>query len=103
MGQRGVGVTVTGRQVQQLAGVHNLTAMQCLADLEKLGLLQRRSVGRAYLYSLKRTHCLVRHLVEPVFKAEARVPSRFTDELERVLRDQCLSAVVRWAELQDRP
>ncbi|MDM8004821.1 MAG: nucleotidyltransferase domain-containing protein [Phycisphaerae bacterium] len=85
---------VTGRQVQQLAGVHNLTATRCLDDLERLGLLQRRAAGRAYLYTLKRTHRLVRHLVDPIFKAEGTAPTRFAGELATALRGQCLSAVV---------
>ncbi len=57
---------LTGRQVQQPAGVHNRTAMQCLEDLEQLGLLRRRDVGRAYLYSLRRSHRVVarKNLVE---------------------------------------
>jgi predicted nucleotidyltransferase len=85
---------MTGRQVQQLAGVHNLTANKCLDELERLGLILRWPVGRAYLYSLKRSHCLVRHLVDPIFKAEEAVPSRFAGELERVFCGECLSAVV---------
>ena len=85
---------VTGRQVQQLAGVHNLTATRCLEDLERLGLLQRRAAGRAYFYSLKRSNRLVRHLVDPIFKAEETAPTRFAGELARALRSQCLSAVV---------
>lgn len=85
---------VTGRQVQQLAGVHNLTTTKCLDNLERLGLLQRRAAGRAYLYSLKRSHRLVRHLVDPIFKAEEAAPARFTRELGRALTSQCLSAVV---------
>jgi predicted nucleotidyltransferase len=85
---------VTGRQVQQLAGVHNLTATKCLDNLERLGLLQRRAAGRAYLYSLKRSHRLVRHLIDPIFKAEETAPTRFAGELAQTLRGQCLSALV---------
>lgn len=85
---------LTGRQVQQLAGVHNLTAMQCLDNLEDLGLLQRRAAGRAYLYSLKRRNRLVRYLIDPVFKAEAAAPGRLTRELGKTLNDHCLSAVL---------
>ena len=87
-------VAVTGRQAQELAGVHNLTATRCLDDLERLGLLQRRAAGRAYLYALKRSHRLVRHLVDAIFKAEETAPTRFAGELATALRGQCLSAVV---------
>lgn len=85
---------LTGRQVQQFAGVHKLTASKCLEDLEDLGLLQRRAAGRAYLYSLKRSHRLVRYLVNPIFKAEETAPQRFSQELAKVLDGQCLSAVI---------
>lgn len=87
-------VPLTGRQIQQLAGVHNLTAMRCLKDLERLGLLQRRAAGRANLYSLKRSQRTVRDLVGPIFKAEQAAPQRFAQELGRVLRGHCVSAVL---------
>ncbi len=85
---------LTGRRVQQLAGVHNLTATQSLEDLENLGLVQRRSAGRAYLYALKRSHRLVRYWVAPIFKAEENAPGRFTRDLWKALDGQCLSAMV---------
>ncbi len=86
--------SLTGRQVQQLAGVHNRTAMQCLDDLEQLGLLQRRTAGRAYLYTLKRSHRVVRDLVEPVFEAEREIPGRLREQLAKLLEGTCLSAVL---------
>jgi len=85
---------LTGRQVQQLAGVHNLTAMKCLVGLEKLGLLQKRAAGRANLYSLKKTHRIVRDLVNPIFKAEQAAPERFLRELSKILSGHCLCAVI---------
>lgn len=85
---------LTGRQIQQLAGVHNRTTMQCLEDLEDLGLLRRRTVGRAYLYSLKRPNRVVRDLIDPIFRAEQAAPERFVRELGKVLKGQCLSAVL---------
>jgi len=86
--------SLTGRQVQQLAGVHNRTAMQCLDDLEQLGLLQRRTAGRAYLYTLKRSHRVVRDLVETVFKAEREIPGRLREQLARILEGTCISALL---------
>jgi len=80
--------------VQQLAGVHNLTATRCLGDLEKLGLLRRRTAGRAYLYSLKRSHRVVEKLIDPLFEAEQTAPQRFFQELGKVLKGRCLSAIV---------
>jgi predicted nucleotidyltransferase len=85
---------LTGRQVQRLAGVHNLTATQCLDDLENLGLLKRRVAGRAHLHSLKHAHRIVRYLIDPIFRAEEKVPQRFVRELGKVLEGSCLSAVL---------
>jgi predicted nucleotidyltransferase len=85
---------MTGRQVQQLAGLHNLTVMQSLTNLEHLGLVRRRAAGRAYLYSLKRQHEVVRAIVDPVFQAEQALPTQFKRRLAQCLRRYCLSAVL---------
>ncbi len=85
---------LTGRQVQELAGVHNRTAMQCLDDLEQLGLVRRRTAGRAYLYTLKRSHRVVRDLVDPVFQAERDMPGCLQGQLSKVLEGRCLSSVL---------
>lgn len=85
---------LTGRQVQQLAGVHNLTAMRCLEDLERLGILQRRSAGRAYLYALKPRNRIVRDLVGPVFRAEQQAPEQFIKAIGNAMKGHCLSAVL---------
>ena len=85
---------LTGRQVQELAGVHNRTVMRSLQDLTQLGVVQRRAAGRANLYTLKRSHRAVRDLVDPLFKAEQSALERFVKALARVLRGHCLSAVL---------
>lgn len=86
--------SLTGRQLQQLAGVSNLTAMRCLEDLEQLGLVQRRTAGRAFLYTLKRSHRVVGDLIDPAFKAEQEIPGRLREQLAKVLEGHCLSAVL---------
>jgi predicted nucleotidyltransferase len=85
---------VTGRQVQRLAGVHSRTAVLCLADLERLGICRRRAAGRAFLYSLRRQHHIVREIVAPVFRAEQAAPERFLRKLGRLQDGHCLSAVL---------
>lgn len=85
---------LTGRQIQQLAGVHKLTATQSLEALESLGLVQRRAAGRAYLYTLKRSHRLVQHLVDPIFEAEQKAPEQLSRQLDNALKGRCLSATI---------
>jgi len=85
---------LTGRQVQHLAGVHNRTALTCLADLEGLGILRRRAAGRAYLYALKREHRLVRDLIDPLFTAERALPEQLVQALGTLINGYCLSAVL---------
>lgn len=87
-------VPLTGRQVQRLARVHNRTAMEGLHYLEELGLVQRRAVGRSYLCSLKRSHRVVRTMLDPMFKAEVALPQRLAQDLARFLKGGCLSAVL---------
>jgi len=86
--------SLTGRQVQHLAGVHNRTAMQSLEDLAQLGVVQCRSAGRANLYALKRSHWIVRDLIEPAFKAEQLAPDRLKRELADAVESHCISAIL---------
>src|SRR5207302_363476 len=50
--------------------------------------------GRAYLYSLKRSHRAVTDLLDPLFAAERAAPERFATELGQSLAGHCLCAVL---------
>lgn len=86
------GKPLTGRQVQNLAGLANLAAMQSLKKLADLGIVSCRRAGRAYQYELKRDHWAVEKLITPIFENEGKGLDLARELLTRKLRGQCLAA-----------
>ncbi|NPV60817.1 MAG: hypothetical protein HPY75_14300 [Actinobacteria bacterium] len=74
----------TGREIAKLAGYSQTYTIKALGDLEANGLLYRRDVARAHLYSLNEEHMLVKALKE-LFDLErsalARLAKDFKEEL----------------------
>ncbi len=74
----------TGREIAKLTGYSQTYTIKALGDLEANGLLYRRDVARAHLYSLNEEHMLVREL-KRLFDLErsalARVAKGFKEEL----------------------
>ena len=83
---------LTGRQVQKLAGLANLSTMQSLKRLTDIGVVSCRRAGRSYQYELKRDCWAVRDLVSPVFEREDRGLDLLCEDLEKRLTGQCRTA-----------
>ena len=62
----------TGRALASAARVTQPRAVEALATLSAMGVIQRRRAGRAYLYSLNETSFLVSDILKPAFSREAR-------------------------------
>ncbi len=86
------GKPLTGRQVQNLAGLANLAAMQSLKKLTDLGVVSCRRAGRAHQYELKRDHWAVEKLIAPIFENEGKGLDLVRELLAGKLRGQCLAA-----------
>ncbi len=84
----------TGRAVARRAGVDPHSAFRALADLERTGLVSRRPVGRAHLFTLNRDRWLWREILEPAFRAEAAFRDAVFGRLRDALRGKVASAVV---------
>ncbi len=66
------GTPLTGRQVQRLSGLANLSTMRALKRLADLGVVSCRRAGRAYQYELRRSHWAVENLISPLFENEGK-------------------------------
>ncbi len=86
------GKPLTGRQVQRLAGLANLAAMQSLRKLADLSIVSCRRAGRAYQYELKRDHWAVEKLIAPLFENEGKGIDLAVELLAGKLRGECLAA-----------
>ncbi len=86
------GTPLTGRQVQRLSGLANLSAMRALKRLADLGVVSCRRAGRAHQYELKRSHWAVENLIAPVFVNEGKGLDLAVELLAAKLRGRCLAA-----------
>jgi predicted nucleotidyltransferase len=86
------GKPLTGRQVQKLAGLANLSAMRALKHLTVLGVVSCRQAGRSHQYELKMEHWAVDELVSPIFKGEEKGLDLICGLLTKKLDGQCQMA-----------
>ncbi|MBI4278458.1 MAG: nucleotidyltransferase domain-containing protein [Armatimonadetes bacterium] len=77
---------LTGRQLATSAGVHPTRALEALGMLARLGLVQRRRAGRAYLYALNDDSYLVTDVIGPAFRNEEQWLDRLGAELFSTLQ-----------------
>lgn len=87
-------VGLTGREVARVASCSAPQAVQALRDLEGLGLVSRKVVGKAHHWTLVEEHVLVEP-TRALFEVESDLPDRF----RRDLRDDLKSLPVRSATL----
>lgn len=76
----------TGREVARAAGCSAPQAVHALRQLEELGFVSRRAVGRAHEWTLVEDHVLVGPL-RILFEFEADLPNGFRRDLRNELRD----------------
>jgi Nucleotidyltransferase domain len=74
----------TGREVAFSSGVSVPQAIACLQDLEAVGLVQRRVVGKAHEWSLVTENALVGPLTA-IFASEKELPARLRKDLSESL------------------
>lgn len=95
----------TGRQLAGGAGVAVARAAEALSKLVDMSVLQRRRVGRAYLYSLNETNYLVSDSLLPAFRSEAEWLERLGNEVYAVLERKADAVMLygSWARRQPTP
>ncbi|MFI5414821.1 MAG: nucleotidyltransferase family protein [Candidatus Lutacidiplasmatales archaeon] len=86
------GTTFTGREVARLCAISPSQALTALDGLRLDGLAGRQAAGRAYLWSLVRTHTLFEPL-EALFRADRHA----MDSLRDLIRDRLRGVPVRRA------
>lgn len=79
------GAQWTGREMARAAGCSAPQAMKALLQFERLGLVSRRTVGRAHLWKFDEEHVLGEP-IRSLFTFESELPNRFQRDLEKELR-----------------
>ena len=94
------GKPLTGRQVQDLAGMANLSTMQSLKCLTDLGVVSCRRAGRAHQYELNRESWAIRELVSPIFEREDKGLEDMCEILKQGLNGHCQTAYIYGSTLE---
>jgi predicted nucleotidyltransferase len=105
-----VGGESTGRQIAKLLKVGPSPVQIALADLYNEGILERKSFGKAYAYSLNSKNWLVESSLKPMFRAEAEYQAQLWAKMRQHLEGSDLGGQILSVSLfgsvlsgQDRP
>jgi predicted nucleotidyltransferase len=83
----------TGREMARLTGYSQTYTLSALSDLEANGLLYRRDVSRAHIYSLNEEHMLVKELSK-VFELERSALAEIAKDFKSELGEDLESIIV---------
>ncbi|MBU4241070.1 MAG: nucleotidyltransferase domain-containing protein [Actinomycetia bacterium] len=100
------GSPYTGREISRLIGRAQNRARLCLDEFEAMGIVSRRSVGKAKLFQVSTNNIIVNDVLIPLFKKEASLiaalGTHFFRELSEDLDSLILFGSVARGEEGDR-
>ncbi|MDD5556498.1 MAG: nucleotidyltransferase domain-containing protein [bacterium] len=85
---------LSGREIARRARINHQTCALSLLRLEKRGVVRRLGAGRNQLFALNRENILVREVLLPLLAAEYRIFELFRQDIARIARGRCVSAVL---------
>lgn len=75
----------TGRELARASACSPPQTIRALNELEKMGLVGKRVVGRSHVWTLDQEHVLVEAL-RPLFAFEVELPTKFQLDIKQALR-----------------
>ncbi|MFH1654945.1 MAG: nucleotidyltransferase domain-containing protein [Pseudomonadota bacterium] len=84
----------TGRGLSLIASVSQPTAMKALEELVAQGVLTKKIVGKSYSFNLNNDNIIVKEGLIPLFRLENNLLGKFAKELQDILKDKILSALI---------
>jgi len=83
---------ITGRGIARELGMSHATCIRSLNSLVNMGILMRKTVGNSATYEIARDSALYTDILEPAFRAEARLLQRLVDTLLTGIKGKVLAA-----------
>ena len=93
---------LSGRALARLAGINHQGAAMALADLAKLGLVERRPVGRSSQWRLDRRRWLLSELLLPLLEKENEHADGVADAIKKALRGKAAAILLAGAAAKGR-
>jgi DNA-binding transcriptional ArsR family regulator len=93
---------LSGRALARLAGINHQGAAVALADLAKLGLVERRPAGRSSQWRLDRRRWLLSELLLPLLEKENEHADGVADMIKKALRGKAAAILLAGAAAKGR-
>ncbi len=93
---------LSGRALARVAGINHQGAAMALADLAKLGLVERRPAGRSSQWRLDRRRWLLSELILPLLEREAEHADAVADAIKKSLRAKAAAVLLGGAAAKGR-
>lgn len=87
-------VGITGREIARLSGITHRSALKALDNLEALKIVQKEIAGRAYFFTINRSHYLYLKVIGPVFEAERELSAGIIDKIKQALNKYSVSIII---------
>jgi predicted nucleotidyltransferase len=87
-------VGITGREIARLSGITHRSALKALDNLEALKLVQRQVAGKAYYFTINRSHYLYCNVISPVFDAERELTNKIIAKIKQALSKYSESIII---------
>ena len=84
----------SGRRVAAELVMNPVTAHRALRELHQATLLDLRTAGTSFAYSLREQHCLIQEVLKPLFVHEAQALEKLIQFLQQVIDKQLSRQVV---------
>jgi predicted nucleotidyltransferase len=85
---------LTARQLAGLTGLNHRTVVEALEPLTRIGVVEKRNAGPAYLYSLAKENLVAQRIVLPALDAERGLPTALRNEIVSLFARQAISIVL---------
>ncbi len=87
-------VGISGREVARLSDLTPKNCLITLTALEQLGVVSRIRGGREHLFSLNRSHFLVKEIITPVLNSEIKFVESISKDISRALKIYSISTIL---------
>jgi DNA-binding transcriptional ArsR family regulator len=93
---------LSGRALARIAGINHQGACVALAGLARLGLVERRPVGRSDQWRLDRRRWLMSELLLPLLEREGEHADAVADAIRKALRGKAAAVLIGGAAAKGR-
>lgn len=87
-------ISINGRQLSRLLGLHHRTCHESLSDFVSFGVVTLHKTGRINLYKINQSNFIVKKILQPIFYIEENIFSVMINNLKKKITVPIVSVIV---------